>query len=173
MNLEKPKAGTFPEYYETYTSKADSEDILSFLEDDLINKHVPFIRSLSADQLQHRYAEGKWSIAEVIGHLIDCERIFTYRALAFARGDETALPGFDENLYSVNSNYNNLDQEKLIQLYQSNRKASVLLFRSFTKEMWQLTGNGNGSPMIVSAIPFINAGHEQHHFGIIRERYLK
>jgi hypothetical protein len=171
--LEKPKHGSYNEYYETYIGKVESNNILDYLEDDLTNKHITFIRSLTADQLRFRYAENKWSVSEVIGHIIDCERIFTYRALTFARGDKTSLPGFEEDNYAQASNYNQMDQEQLIQLYSSNRRASAALFRSFTNAMWQSVGLANGSPMITSAIPFINAGHELHHFSIIKERYLK
>lgn len=171
--LQKPAKGSYNSYYEKYIDALDTSDIFAYLEHDMPSKMRTLLSSLTADQLRFRYAEGKWSLAEVVGHIIDCERVFAYRALAFSRGDKTPLAGFEEDDYAANSNYNEMDGEKLAAIYQATRRASLELFFSFSENMWQEVGNANGDNMICGAIPYVIAGHETHHMQVIRDRYLK
>ena len=121
---------------------------------------------------QYRYAEGKWSIRELLGHLVDTERIFAYRALCLARGERQPLPGFDENAYVENAGFERRTLQSLLAEYLAVREATVLLFGSFDGAALVQTGVSNGNPVSVRALLHITAGHELHHAGILRERYL-
>ena len=171
--MKQVKDADYSEFYQTYTKKVPQDiDVLDYMDEDLRSSTTNFIKSLSADQLKYRYNSGKWSLSEVLGHIIDCERIFAYRSLSFVRKDKMPLPGFEENDYAIASNYNDMDSEAILRLYQSNRSSSIALFRSYSEEMWDRVGVANGEEMIALAIPYINAGHEIHHISVIKERYL-
>ncbi|MGV8945036.1 MAG: DinB family protein [Lutibacter sp.] len=139
---------------------ASSEDLLKMVKD------------LPEEKLTYRYDEGKWSIKEIVQHLIDTERIMSYRALRFSRNDATELQGFNENWYVENSNGNDRNFKDLLDEFTCTRRASISLFKSFTNEMLTLSGTANGSDMTVRALGFIIAGHQMHHLKIIKERYL-
>jgi DinB superfamily len=119
----------------------------------------------------HRYGPDKWTIREVIGHLIDAERIFSYRALRIARGDQTMLPGFDENEYVKTAGSDQRTLAELAHELAAVRESTVLLFESFPDEVWGRTGNANGTAMSVRALAYVVAGHPMHHLRILRERY--
>ena len=130
-----------------------------------------FLRSIPEDRWPYRYAEGKWSIKEVVQHLIDAERIFSYRALRFARKDKTELPGFEENGYAAASEAGRRTSESLMAELATVQQSSVQLFGSFSEEQLEQGGKANGNAVYVRAIGFIIAGHALHHVAIIRERY--
>ncbi len=119
----------------------------------------------------HRYAPGKWSVKEVVGHLCDVERIMAYRALRIARADETPLPGFDEQVYVPAGRFDARPLPELLHELQSVREASLALFRSFDADAWRRRGTTNGKPVTVRALGYIIPGHERHHGQILRERY--
>lgn len=119
----------------------------------------------------HRYAAGKWSIREVVGHLVDAERIFTYRALRIARGDLTPLPGFDENAYVITAGSDARTMRDLLAEMGAVRSASVALFDSLPEEAWTRMGTASGNPISVRALAWITVGHVSHHLRILRERY--
>jgi len=119
----------------------------------------------------HRYGADKWTIREVIGHLIDAERIFSYRALRIARGDQTLLPGFDENEYVRTAGSDQRTLADLARELAAVRESTVLLFESFPDEVWSRMGNANGTPMSVRALAYVVAGHPMHHLRLLRERY--
>jgi len=119
-----------------------------------------------------RYAPGKWTVKEVIGHLVDDERIFAYRALCVARGDTRPLPGFDENEYIAASDFESRTLVSLIAEYRSARAATLSLFESLTAEEWVRRGNVNGYEASVRGLAFHMAGHELHHLRTLREKYL-
>ncbi len=129
------------------------------------------ILSLPKKKHEYRYAEGKWTIKEIIQHLIDTERIFCYRALCFARAETTPLPGYEENDYAANSFANNRDIDSLLDEFDQVRSCTLSLFKSFDKTVYEKTGISNGHPLSVRAIAYILAGHELHHMNVIRERY--
>lgn len=170
--IARPDATEYPPYYHAYISKAPGDELLSSLESST-NDILAFFKALPADKWEYRYAPDKWTIKEVLQHLIDGERVFAYRALAIARGDKTSLPGFDENEYAKNGHANDLTPEALLQEYESVRKATVNLFRNMTEAASKNIGTANKAPISPRALGFCIAGHEQHHRDVIAERYLK
>ena len=131
-----------------------------------------FLRAIPAGLHEHRYAEGKWSVKEVIGHLSDAERIFAYRALRFARGDRTELAGFDENAYVPAGEFGARDFESLVAEWESVRRATLSLLRGLSPEAAARRGVANRQEISVRALAYILAGHIIHHGNILRERYL-
>ena len=136
-------------------------------------KAYDFYLTVSEDKLVYRYAEGKWTIKEIISHLIDTERIFCYRALRFARQDKTPVAGFDENDYVEASNANNRAIEELLEEYASVRAASISLFKSFSDADLLRKGMAGSGEVSVRALGFLIIGHEKHHINVIKERYLQ
>jgi hypothetical protein len=131
-----------------------------------------FISSIPIHKENFSYAPGKWTVKEVLIHVIDSERIFGYRALRFARNDKTPVPGFEENDYVPFSNARNRSVESIIDEYESVRHSTMVLFRQFTDEMLSRTGTANNHVISVEACGMVIAGHENHHLRILRERYL-
>lgn len=127
---------------------------------------------LPEERWSHSYAPGKWSIKEVVQHIIDTERIFCYRALAFARGEQAALPGFDENAYAAAADANRRTGDDLLAEFAAVQQATQLMFASFSSEQLASVGTANGNPMYVAGIGYIIAGHCMHHLHILTERYL-
>jgi uncharacterized damage-inducible protein DinB len=132
-----------------------------------------FLQSISPEKETYKYAEGKWSIREVVGHLSDTERILSYRALRFARKDKTPLPGFEENEYTLHSNYHVRTLISIADEILSVRNASITLFSNMSEKMMEQTGSANNNPVSVKAMLFFIIAHQLHHLNIVRERYLK
>jgi len=171
MTITKPESSEFAPYYGTYINKAEGNDLLASLVENA-ETFSAFIKTIPSEKFDYRYAEGKWSIKEIIVHLTDAERIFAYRALRFARKDKTPLSGFEENDYVPESNAANQSIESLLAEFDAVRKASITLFKSFNPEMCLRTGTANGKEISVRALGFIMVGHTVHHLQTIRERYL-
>lgn len=169
--LAQVKEEEFNPYYRTYISKAEYPDIVEGLQKSK-KEFIDFMNSLQREKLTYAYAEGKWTIAEVLQHLIDTERIFAYRALRFARNDKTPLMGFDQDAYVPNSNANDYSNTELIEDFEAVRNSSITLFKGFDDEMLLKVGEASGSPMSVRAVGYILAGHQKHHLEVIKERYL-
>lgn len=131
-----------------------------------------FIRNMPADKGDYAYAPGKWTVKQVLGHLIDTERIMAYRALRIARRDQTPLPGFDENAYAAVAPYASRDLESLMEEFELLRRSNILLFDTFSREELALTGTASGQTVSVRALLYIIAGHVKHHRAILEERYL-
>jgi hypothetical protein len=159
-------------YYGLYLHQVPQHlDLLTAL--DYGQNHVlQLLEALPEEKWQYRYEEGKWTIKEILCHLIDTERVFNYRALRFARQDQTALPGFDHNAYVPTSQANDLSTNYLIKSYKVQRESTKLFFEGMTNEMLLSTGIASETELSVAAIGFIQAGHELHHCRVIRERYL-
>jgi len=168
MELNKNE---FAPYFETYISLSRG---LSLLESFLPNMEetVAFFQSVPTDKLDYRYQPEKWSVKDILLHLIDCERIFQYRALRISRKDKTPLPGFEENNYAIEANATNRSLDQLLMEYKSVRLATYSLFDSYDEEKLILMGNASEKDISVRAIGFIILGHELHHINIIKERYL-
>ena len=158
-------------FYQTYINKAQDVDLKQSLRENF-ERVLDFLNTILEDKLEYRYAEGKWTIKEVIQHLIDAERIFAYRALRIARQDQTPLPGFEENDYVPTSFANDRSRAELLADYKAVRQATVSLFDSFRDDMLFQMGTASNSPISVRALGFITIGHENHHCQVIKERYL-
>ena len=168
--FERPGPGEYADFYAGYIAALPPGDILEILErqKDQLRR---LAANVAADQETFRYAPGKWSLREVVGHLIDAERVFSYRALRFSRGDETPLAGFDENFYVAHARFDDRTLQSLIDELILLRSANVLLFRELAPEDLARVGVANTYPVSVRALAFILAGHLHHHLGILRERY--
>jgi hypothetical protein len=167
--IERPGPDEYADFYAGYVSTLPPGDILEILE--LQKGQLRHLANVAAERETFRYAPGKWSLREIVGHLIDAERVFSYRALCFSRGDETPLPGFDENFYVANAGFDSRTLQSLLEELTLLRSANVLLFRSLTPEKLARAGVANSKPVTVRALAFILAGHLEHHFGVLRERY--
>jgi hypothetical protein len=169
--ITPPQPEEYPEWVKGYVSKVSSNDLLAFLQQQH-DQHLSQIADLSEAQLNYRYAPGKWTIKEVLGHIIDTERIMAYRALRFARRDTTELPGFDQDWYVDNAFTQKRGISDIVNEYSAVRRSSIELFRSFDEETLTLAGISNQKRMTVRALGYVIAGHEAHHWQIIHERYL-
>ena len=158
-------------YYGKYIALVTENDAIAGLESQL-GDALPLLRGIPESKGEHRYAPGKWTIKEVIGHLIDTERVFSYRALRFARKDETPLPGFEENDYVPAGNFGARSLAQLIDELEIVRKASLLLFHSLDAAAWNRSGVASDNLMSVRALAFVIAGHGRHHVEILKTRYL-
>lgn len=166
LNLE-----TVPHFYKNYVKLIDETDLIQALR---ISGHrmlelVHFIKEQKSD---YRYEEGKWTVRELLCHVIDAERIFAYRALRFARNDKTVLPGFEENEYAPQANASGRSLKKIADEMAHVRLATIDLFESFTPEMLTRKGTASKNEMSVNVLGFVIAGHETHHRKILMERYL-
>ena len=167
----RPASDEFVPYYGKYIALVPEQEALPALESQR-DAMLPFLRGLTEEQGALRYAQGKWSIKQILGHVADGERVFAYRALRFGRGDETALPGFDENHYAAHAGSDRMPLAALVDQLEAVRAGTLHLFRGFDEEAWTRRGTANSSPVTVRALAFIIAGHGYHHMGIIRDRYL-
>ena len=170
--IARPDAAEFAPYYGTYIGKVPDGDLLRSLEHQRRDTQL-LLAGLSERQALHRYAPGKWSIKEVIGHIADSERVFGYRALSIARGDGTPLPGFDEQAWTPGGRFDARSLEDLAAELDAVRGATIALLRGFDATALASRGVANGKPISVRALAWIIAGHERHHVAILRERYLK
>jgi uncharacterized damage-inducible protein DinB len=163
--------GTYPTYFEKYISLVNTGTVK-----DAIAKYSSsindFFTNIPTNKVDYRYGEDKWSIKELLQHLIDAERIFSYRALCIARHDKTSLPGFDENSYAVASNAFKRDWQDLLQEFKAVRASTDLLFESFDASQLEQVGTSNGQPISANALGYITFGHLLHHKRILEERYL-
>ncbi|HEX8377946.1 MAG TPA: DinB family protein [Pedobacter sp.] len=168
--MKRPQPDEYNAFYQTYIDKV-GDDVLSELKDQ-IESLSTFLKSIPQAKINYAYAEGKWTVKEVLGHIIDTERIMSYRLLRFARNDASPLPGFQENDYVKNSHYATQDFNLLIEEMLALRKANLYLFNSLIDEELERRGVANNSPLSVRALLFILAGHLKHHVGVLKERYL-
>ncbi len=167
----RPAATEFAPYYNTYTTLVPDGDVLATLAQQGRETQT-LLRALDEKKSLHRYAPGKWSIREVVGHLSDTERVFTYRALRFARADATPLPGFDQDVWAKTTNANDQTLVSLLDDFQALRAATLTLFRTFDDAAWERSGTASNNAVTVRALAWITAGHERHHVSILKERYL-
>lgn len=170
--MRRPEPGEYAPYYQRYIDLVKGDNPIKALENQIIAMQA-FLSEIPEDKENYRYAPGKWSIKEIIGHLIDTERIFGYRALSFARKEKTPLPSFEENDYVAAANFEKRSFYNLVHEYNLVRESHLALFKSFDEQALSQVGNANGNNMTVRAIIFTIAGHELHHLQVIRERYLK
>jgi len=166
-SYEYPNAPYFAEYL-----KFEADENLFEVLRNQSNEICGIFENLAKGQAEFAYAEGKWSLKGLLGHIVDSERIFSYRVLAISRGEKTALPGFDENEYQAASEYETQDATAILAQYKATREATTLLLHSFSTKQWNQMGQANGKSISARALAWMIAGHEKHHLRIINERYL-
>ena len=169
--MPRPDLGRVPEYYHKYIAQVEEDDLMDALQKQN-RSFLRFLKEIPKDKRNYRYAEDKWTIKEVLQHIIDAERIFGYRALCFARKDATSLPSFDENNYAANSKGELRKWKELVKEFEAVRQSTITLFASFDNEQLETAGTASGKSNYVLGIGFIIAGHANHHANVIKERYL-
>ncbi|GIP51798.1 MULTISPECIES: DinB family protein [Paenibacillus] len=170
--LEKPQAGEYAVHFEPYIQKVPEDNLPSLLEKQ-VDEVIQRLGQITEEQGSYRYAEGKWSLKEVLGHISDTERIMSYRLLRIARGDTTPLPGFEENLFVSHAHADRQTVNALLQDFAAVRIATLSLIRQLDDEAWARIGTFSDHPGSARALAYIIAGHSIHHFDIIEERYLR
>jgi hypothetical protein len=160
-----------PGYFKVYTDLVEEKNLAAaFTNQSLVIRYL--LPSITEEKSTYAYAPGKWSLKEMLQHLADAERIFTYRAVCFARKESQTLPSFDENNYADNSFANQRSWANILEEFLAVRRSTLLLFDSFTPEMMTLSGKAGSNVLTVEQLGFITVGHFKHHCNIIRERYL-
>jgi hypothetical protein len=169
--MPRPIAGEYSPYFEKYIKLTSGDDVRQVLENSMepIKK---FLFSLPEDKAAHAYADGKWTMRQLLQHMIDTERVFAYRAMSISRGEQQPLPGFDENLYAENAKAEGLSLQELSEEFLLLRKSSVLLFSNMSNEGLTRFGIASDYRVNPNAIGFMLVGHALHHKQIITERYL-
>lgn len=168
--MKRPADDEFLPYYAHYISLVGDGDVIGILESQ-IKETVALLRGIPDSGGTFRYAPGKWSVNEIVGHLLDAERIFGNRALRFARGDRTPIPGFEQDDYVRGGNFDAYPLAELAAEFEAVRKDTCLLYRHMSEEATARRGTANGAEVSVRALAYITAGHEIHHRGVIAEKY--
>jgi uncharacterized damage-inducible protein DinB len=166
-----PSTYEYADYYASYVKLVPQGDIIEILRDQM-KETVSLLSTLTEPQSEYRYASGKWSIKEVIGHITDTERIMSYRLLSIARGEKTSLPGYDENEYVAKADFDNQSLKDLMDHFACVRQSTIHLIKSLSDESLSRRGTANNSEVTAKALITIVTGHELHHRKIIQERYL-
>jgi Mycothiol maleylpyruvate isomerase N-terminal domain. len=167
----RPSPDEYPPFYAGYVAQVPDGDVVEALIGGA-EIAAALLHDVSEEVADHAYAEGKWTLKEVLLHCADAERIFAYRALRMARGDETPLPGWDENTYAPKSGASTRSLSSILDELESVREATVTLFQGLPEEAWSRAGVANGQPITVRAIAWITAGHLLHHLAVVQDRYL-
>ena len=171
MKVSEIASTEFHSYFKSYMDKVGDISLKEAL-DNGWEDTISFFESIPESKLNFRYSKGKWTIKDILLHLIDAERAFSYRALQFARSDNADLEGFDENIFVENAQANSRTLLSLIGEYDKVRQSSIYLFNSFSNDVLKRTGKANGKTLSIRAAGFLICGHEIHHKEIIKERYL-
>lgn len=169
--MQRPAPSEYAEYYGLYINKVPEGDLLQIMEQ--TNKQtLALLNTLTEQQALHKYEFGKWSVKEIIQHLIDAERVFQYRAMRIARGDTTDLPGYDHNNYVHESKADYRKLQDLINEFSIVRKSTQSLFATMSNDRLIRSGTANNNKQTVRSLAYIVVGHEIHHMSVIKERYL-
>jgi len=169
--MPRPELSAVPQWYHGYINLVKGNSLMPAMKSQT-PQLIRFFNALAPEKRNFRYAKGKWTMKEVLQHMIDAERIFAYRALCIARKETISLPGFDENSYAENAGAKKRDWSAMMEELKTVRKSTELLFESFGKEQLSTMGVANNNPVSVLAIGFIIVGHTSHHLNVIKERYL-
>lgn len=171
--MNYPKPDEYADYYSRYIKQIpDNENIIKVLQEDR-EKLQSLIKSIPEDRGNYSYAEGKWTVKEVFGHLADVERVMTYRAMCIARGEKKSIPGFEQDDYVRMASFNRRTLKNISEELLHLRNSAIVLFNSFDEETLLRRGTANNNEVSVRALLFIIAGHELHHMKILNERYLQ
>lgn len=171
MNSNQLPVNEYSNFNATYIKAAANVELIEELEI-CLHEFIRFVQNIPMGKFDYRYAEGKWTIKDIIQHVIDTERIFAYRALRISRNDATPLPGFEENDYVENTKANERGIQDLLAEFSAVRYATLFLFKSFSEEQLKRMGTASGTVISVRAIGFIIIGHQKHHQNVFQERYL-
>jgi uncharacterized damage-inducible protein DinB len=171
LKISRPETDEFDSYYERYVSLVADGDIITKLSQQVFETRN-LLAEIDAEKADFRYAEGKWSVKELVGHMIDTERIFAYRALRIARGDQTPIEGYEQDDYVKNAEFAKCGLADLAEEFALVRKANVLMFKNLSETAWHRRGTANNKEISVRALAYISAGHEIYHVNILKERYL-
>ena len=170
MTNGQPLESEYAPYYQGYIGRVTEQEILPVLRSQLDALDV-LLGRVTPERETYRYAEGKWSVREIVGHLIDAERVFGHRAFCIARGDRNNMPGFDQNEYIATAPYDRIDLEDLLSEFRLVRLSNIAMLRTLDDESWMRIGTANDNQVSVRALAFIMAGHVRHHMEVLRERY--
>jgi hypothetical protein len=171
MKVTDIPSNEFNPYFKPYIDKVGGSSLLKSLKKGK-KETVKFFKKIPSSKLEYKYEDGKWTPKDILLHLIDAERAFSYRALQFARSKDANLEGFDENEFVVNADAGLRSRKSLLKEYKAVRKASIIMFKSFSDETFLQIGKASDSELSVRAAGFLICGHEIHHQQIIKERYL-
>ena len=169
--IGRPEPNEAAPYYFTYIDKALGDDALSAMDDQLIEM-LPLLLSITEEQSVHRYAPDKWSVRQVLNHVSDTERSFAFRALWFARGFDTPLPSYEQEIAAAGAQAHAVSWKAHVEEFRRVRLASISLFENLPAEAWMQTGVASGKTFSVRALAFLIPGHATHHFDLLREKYL-
>jgi len=168
--MQRPAVSEYAGHFGKYVDLVPGSDVVGALRGQIGETLATLGAIGEADSLK-RYAEGKWSVREVLGHMIDTERIMAYRALRIARADTTPLPGFDQDPYIAAAGFDARSWSGLLEEFEVVRRSNVLMFNGLNADAWGRLGTASGNPISARALAFVIAGHELHHMKIVRERY--
>ena len=168
--MSRPLENEYASAFQGYVSHVSEDDIMPALRSQIDALDVLLDR-VAPELETYRYAEGKWSIREIVGHLIDGERVFGYRALCIARGETQNLPGFDQDEYMLSASFDRIELEDLLSEFRLVRLSNIAMMRTFDETAWGRMGTANGNPISVRALAYIMVGHARHHMDVLRERY--
>jgi hypothetical protein len=169
--MQRPQEGEYASYYFTYISKVPEGNIIDQLTEQ-IKDVTELFKNISEEKSLYRYAPGKWSIREVLGHINDGEHMFPYRALRFSRNDKNNLEGFNQNEFVNESCFDKVSLANLLDEFVKTREANIVMFKNFADDMWGRRGTASNNEITVRAIPYIMFGHAAHHLNVIKEKYL-
>ena len=167
----RPEENEFAPFYKGYIGQVIEDDAVTALDAELAES-LAFFREIEEQKSKTSYAEGKWTIRQVLGHIVDAERVMSYRALRFARNDKTELPGFEQDDFIRGGSFNEISLGDMLREFEYLRRANILMFRNLSAEAWDRNGSANGNQITVRALAYIIVGHEKHHRKIVKERYL-
>ncbi|PYS86888.1 MAG: hypothetical protein DMF62_14295 [Acidobacteria bacterium] len=168
--MNRPETSEYDAYYERYVSRVADEDIIPVLESQPAELRSMF-SNVGDDRGNYKYADDKWTLKEVLSHLIDGERMFAYRVLRISRGDETPIEGFEQDGYIENSNANNRPFAELLEEFDLQRRSNVLLIKNLSEEATKRLGMASGLEVSVRGLIYIMGGHVRHHFAILKDLY--
>jgi hypothetical protein len=169
--MPRPEKTEYAEYYEIYVSLVPETDVVAAMENQLAETRNLFV-AIPEEKGSFAYAEGKWTIKELLGHLIDGEKIFAYRALQFSRADRTPIEGYEQDDYVLNANFNDYTLADLIEEFSLARRANIIFFKNLPEDVWTRTGTASSAEVSVRALAYIMVGHIRHHANILNTRYL-
>jgi hypothetical protein len=171
MIINRPERNEYPEFFETYIKQVPGDTVLKRLQDSLLDMQG-IISNIPEEYENFKYAPDKWTVKDVIGHIIDTERIMAYRALRFARNDKVELPGYDQNIYAPHANYNKRTLYDIAHEFSLVRESNLKLFKSFDEEALNRSGKANNWNMSVRSLIYVISGHELHHLQVLKTKYL-
>ncbi|MDU0199795.1 DinB family protein [Paenibacillus sp. MAH-36] len=169
--LKRPGKDEYAPYYEQYISKVTDEEYEVFL-DRQRDEILALFGDIDEEKARYRYAPGKWSLKEVLGHITDTERVMSYRMLRISRGDSTLLPGFDQDVFVANTSFDELSIEDLLNDFKAVRQATLTLRRTIADSAWSRQANVSTFDITARGLAYVIAGHAEHHLTIVKERYL-